>query len=127
MGRFTGDEGRFLSSDEANGLTGAYLERKKKQEIPEADTIRSEFFGINNLKMILNQPGCVGLRVYHAKRQEDINGNTHLIPRVLLVGIDGNGDEMLTLTLPLEEGMKDMPTSRDGTLGDGPVCPPACK
>ncbi|RCR68177.1 hypothetical protein [Larkinella punicea] len=118
--------GRFISKDEADQFKGAYQERKKQQQIPQEDTVRSEFFGSDNLHQILDQPGCIGIRVYHAKRRESVNGNEHLVPRVVLVGIDKNGREILELTDPVEAGMKDMPSGREGQLADGPICPPEC-
>ncbi|GAB3917035.1 hypothetical protein [Larkinella terrae] len=126
MSNINSGAGRFISNEEANQFKGAYEDRKKKQLIPEQDTVRSEFFGSNNLQKILDQPGCVGIRVYHAKRREKVNGTEHLVPRVVLVGVDKNGDEILTLTEPVEAGMKDMPAGRDGQLADGPLCPPEC-
>ncbi len=118
--------GRFISKDEADQFKGAYQERKKQQQIPQADTVRSEFFGSDNLQQILAQPGCIGIRVYHAKRRETVNGNEHLVPRVVLVGIDKSGREILELAEPAEAGMKDMPSGREGQLADGPICPPEC-
>ncbi|GAB3262961.1 hypothetical protein GCM10027347_29140 [Larkinella harenae] len=118
--------GRFISKDEANDFKGAYQKRKKEQQIPESDTVRSEFFGSDNLQRILSQPGCVGIRVYHAKRREKVNGTEHLVPRVVLVGVDENGEEILELAVPAEIGMKDMAAGQDGQLADGPLCPPEC-
>lgn len=86
--------------------------------------MRSEFFGINNIKQLLDTPGCVGIRVYHAKQREDINGNNHLAPRVVLVGVDANGDDLVSEET---DDMKDMPLGVGGSfLGRGPVCPPEC-
>ncbi|MFC5411146.1 hypothetical protein ACFPMF_17625 [Larkinella bovis] len=126
MSRITSGAGRFISQQEADQFKGAYQERKKAQLIPEEDTIRSEFFGSDNLQEILKQPGCVGIRVYHAKRREKVNGKEHLVPRVVLVGVDKSGKEILELSVPAETGMKDMPAGRDGQLADGPLCPPEC-
>lgn len=126
MSGITSGAGRFISQQEADEFKGAYQQRKKQQQIPEEDTIRSEFFGSENLQKILDQPGCVGIRIYHAKRREKVNGNEHLLPRVVLVGIDKNGDEILELAAPAETGMKDMPGAGSGQLADGPLCPPEC-
>ncbi|GAB3315928.1 hypothetical protein GCM10027299_05540 [Larkinella ripae] len=126
MSGITSRAGRFISEQEASEFKGAYQQRKKEQQIPDADTIRSEFFGSDNLQQILNQPGCVGIRVYHAKRREKVNGKEQLLPRVVLVGVDENGKEILELSVPAEAGMKDMPAGRDGQLADGPLCPPEC-
>ncbi|MGA0559213.1 hypothetical protein ACO2Q8_21320 [Larkinella sp. VNQ87] len=126
MSRITSGAGRFISEEEANEFKGAYQKRKKEQQIPDEDTVRSEFFGSDNLQQILNEPGCIGIRVYHAKRRETINGREHLVPRVVLVGIDKTGKEILQLTVPTEAGMKDMPGGKEGQLADGPICPPEC-
>ncbi|RRB15038.1 hypothetical protein [Larkinella knui] len=126
MSTLNSGAGRFISKEEADLFKGAYQQRKKEQKIPQEDTVRSEFFGSDNLQQILNQPGCVGIRVYHAKRREEVNGNEHLVPRVVLVGIDKNGKEILELSVPAEAGMKDMPAGREGQLADGPLCPPQC-
>ncbi|RRA97640.1 hypothetical protein [Larkinella rosea] len=126
MSSINSGAGRFISNEEANQFKGAYENRKKQQLIPEQDTVRSEFFGSTNLQQILDQPGCIGIRIYHAKRREKVNGTEHLVPRVVLVGVDKNGKEILQLTVPTETGMKDMPAGKEGQLADGPICPPEC-
>ena len=115
-------------------MKGAYHARKVDVVGLKPDEyVRSEFFGINQVQRLLNQEGCVGLRIHHAKRWEDANGNPtdpangQLKPRVLLTGVDANGNDM-----PIfddKTGIKDMPagTSAMRAVGDGPVCPPHCK
>ena len=129
MSLFAGTEGQFLKIAEAQELTGAYRQRKIKIGINEEEVIRSEFFGIDNVRQLLDQPGVVGLRVLHAKRREDIDGNPQeagrLTPRVILVGVDKDGNELVAESVG---GLKDMPDDGGftGFLGKGPLCPPQC-
>ena len=93
--------------------------------------VRSEFFGIENIRQLIDQPGVVGLRVHHAKSWEDADGNPlttgdgRLTPRVVLVGVDKNGNDLVNNAT---DGLKDMPDGRSfsGFLGRGPICPPEC-
>lgn len=126
---FTEDAGRFVSPREVEQLKETYRQRKLDAGIPEDDFVRSEYFGINQVMHLLSQPGCVGLRVHHAKRWEDAGGNPvspqdgQLRPRVLLTGVDGNGNDM-----PIRADNRSL---KDGdgdgqALGDGYQCPQHC-
>jgi hypothetical protein len=131
MSVFTQDAGRFLTPQEIKSMTGAYRTRKVAAGISEDEYVRSEYFGINQVMQLLSQPGCIGLRIHHAKRWEDIDGNPteegegHLKPRVLLTGVDARGNDM-----PIRSdygGLKDMPGGDEGeALGDGFQCPRHC-
>ena len=131
MSLFTGTEGQFLKPDEAAELISTYHQRKRKVGIKDAEIVRSEFFGIENLRQLLSQPGAVGLRVYHAKSWEDADGNPlttgdgRLTPRVVLVGVDRDGNDLVSSPA---EGLKDMPDEAgfSGFVGRGPICPPEC-
>ncbi|MCX6213273.1 hypothetical protein [Spirosoma sp.] len=132
MNVFTKDAGRILDPQETQALTGAYQERKLQVGLSKDEYIRSEFFGTNHIQYLLSQPGCVGLRIHHAKRWEDSDGKPtspdkgQLVPRVLLTGVDAKGKDM-----PIrvdKAGMKDMPAD-DGSgraVGDGRPCPQYC-
>lgn len=126
---FTEDAGRFVSPGEVKQLKGTYRQRKLDAGIPEDDVVRSEYFGINQVMHLLSQPGCVGLRIHHAKRWEDADGNPvssqdgQLRPRVLLTGVDSNGNDMPIRTD--NGGLKD--SDGDGqALADGYQCPRHC-
>jgi hypothetical protein len=129
---FTKDAGRVLSPKEAKLLKDNYKERKLAAHLKEDEYIRSEFFGADQVARLLSQPNCVGLRIHYAKRWEDKDGKPtetgkgQLIPRVLLTGVDANGDDM-----PIHAdlvGLKDMPeNSGDGAVGDGWTCPQHCR
>ena len=133
MNVFTKDAGRILEPTETQAMTGAYRKRKVEEAGLKADEfIRSEFFGLNQVQQLLNQEGCVGLRIHHAKRWEDADGNPtteekgQLIPRVLLTGVDEKGKD-----LPIsadKSGMKDMAVDTGGmrAMGEGFTCPQHC-
>lgn len=131
MSLFTEDAGRFLSSRETESMTGAYRDRKVAVGIGKDEYTRSEYFGINQVMRLLSQPGCIGLRVHHAKRWEDAEGNPtesgkgQLKPRVLLTGVNAEGKDMPIVAD--NAGLKD--ESDDGagqSLGDGRPCPQHC-
>ena len=132
MSVFTKDAGRVLKPAEVQKMTGAYRERKAAIGIPEDECVRSEYFGADHVLHLLNQPGCMGLRIHQAKRWEDADGKPtesnkgHLKPRVLLTGVDANGKDMPVFTD--QKGMKDMPQDGgDGeAVGDGHTCPRHC-
>ena len=54
--------------------------------------VKAHFFGEVIINQILNQPGCIGLRLYNA-----IDANNQ--PQILLVGVDANGDDMTNDTI----------------------------
>ena len=131
MSAFTKDAGRILSPTETKTMTGAYRTRKVDVVGLNPDVyIRSEFFGLNQIQHLINHPDCVGLRIHHAKRWEDANGNPtdankgQLVPRVLLTGVDAKGRD-----LPIyadKAGAKD-DDGGGGSVGDGHTCPQHCE
>ena len=82
---FTGNEGTFLKSNNAATLTAAW-----RSANPSA--VQAEFFGITNINTILNQSGCVGLRIYLGL---DSSGNIQLV----LCGATSNENDMLNYIL----------------------------
>ena len=132
MSVFTKDAGRILDPKETQEMVGAYRKRKIDVGLKPTEYVRSEFFGLDQVQNLLNQEGCVGLRIHHAKRWEDAKGNPtsegkgQLKPRVMLTAVDAKGNN-----LPIhadKAGMKDMPGKAGSmmALADGPVCPPHC-
>lgn len=130
MSVFTKDAGRFLAPQETKSMTRAYRERKVAAGISEDEYVRSEYFGINQVMQLLSQPGCIGLRVHHAKRWEDADGNPteegkgQLKPRVLLTGVDAAGKDIASRSE--YAGLKDDGDGNMQTVGDGPLCPSHC-
>ena len=94
---FTGNEGQFVTLEEASHWTATF------RESPNFDGVHAHFYGINKIKDLLKQTGCVGLRIYRAI--DDTNA-----PVLVLVGTDGEGND-LTNGLILEKGT---------------ACPPMC-
>ena len=90
MTSFNGDEGEFITTQEAKDMIDRYLKNK-----PEG-TVKAIFLGKNKIDQILSQSGCVGLRVYLGL---DENGAQQLI----MVGADTNMDDQ-TSGLVLDRG-----------------------
>ncbi len=72
---FTGFEDHFITLPEAAELTKNYRDMN-----PGA--VRGEFFGKNHLLNILQQPNCVGVRIYYGY---DTNVSK---PKMVIVGVD---------------------------------------
>ena len=128
---FTENAGRFLTANETKAMTDSYRDQKLAVGLSVDDYVRSEYFGINQINELLGKPGCVGLRIHHAKRWEDADGNPkkkgtgQLKPRVLLTAVDARGQDIATKQD--NRSLKDM--ARDGggdTVGDGYTCPQHC-
>lgn len=84
---FNGTEGGPITLAAAAAMTACY--RKLHPNETEA-----HFFGKNNINALLNQTGCVGVRVYYGDKPE---GGKELI----LVGVDANENDMLELIMDL--------------------------
>ena len=80
------------------------------------DDIRSHFFGFEIIQQILNEAGCVGIRIYYAN---DENGEKKLV----LVGVDAEGNDLL----PLDGEMMMMDGGEGNTIADASwPCPDYC-
>ncbi len=73
-----------------------------RRRAPEGG-VWGEFFGRDALSAALNQPGCIGLRIYYGKRND---GTSALV----LVGVDSSNADLL-------QGVM---------LESGVPCPPMC-
>ena len=94
---FNGNEGAAITLADAADLTANY-----RATITSGDTI-AQFIGRNKLLDILNQPNCMGVRIYYGL---DKQGDKKLV----LVGATANEDDMET-----------------GVLVDNlAACPPRC-
>ncbi|MFA9219999.1 MAG: hypothetical protein ACEQSL_02310 [Sediminibacterium sp.] len=78
---FTGNEGAVITLSDGSTMTADY-----RATISTGDTIALAV-GKNLLNSILQQTGCMGIRMYFAL---DEDGNKQLV----LVGVDANGDDM---------------------------------
>ncbi|MFD2514937.1 hypothetical protein ACFSRY_13755 [Pontibacter locisalis] len=101
MPRFDGTEGAPIALDQAASWTANY--RRNAAAGENGVVIKGHFYGKDILQKILDQPGCMGIRIYHAR---DGRGQRQLV----LVGANAEGEDMV-----------------EGTVADsGKLCPPDC-
>jgi hypothetical protein len=93
---FDGNEGSYITLTQANAWTSSY-----RSANPNA--VKAHFYGKTKLQEVLNQSGCVGIRMYRAI---DDTGALQLV----LVGVTSAGADM-TSGLILERSF---------------LCPPYC-
>ncbi len=70
---FTGDENHVITLDQATEYRTAF------EENPDTRDIKGHYFGKRDLLALLNQQGCVGLRMYYAANTDDNNKPTLVI------------------------------------------------
>ncbi|GHN02479.1 hypothetical protein WSM22_39680 [Cytophagales bacterium WSM2-2] len=103
---FNGSEGDALPLVTAQRWTANFQKNDTKG-------IKAHFFGMDIIKQILSQSGCVGIRMYYAL---DDNGERKL----LLIGVNANGDNLLPSTQMLD-------AEDPNTIGDMSwPCPTYC-
>lgn len=90
--------GSIITQEEAKELISAF-----KTKFP--GEVTSSFIGANNVKNILDQENCIGVRIYNG--YDDVNEKISLV----LVGVDLNENDMLE---------KEIIYDKINT------CPPAC-
>jgi hypothetical protein len=81
--RLTGRENHAITQREAKALL------KNHRDASPAGTLLGEFFGGETIRAILDQPNCVGLRIYLGRKQD---GNQALV----LTGVDQNGFDLMS-------------------------------
>lgn len=99
---FNGEEGQIITLTQASAWTANY------RNSANPDSVHAQFYGKNKLKTILNQTGCVGIRIY---KGIDDNG----APVLILVGTDANENDM-TSGYILERGIGCPPYCGGGGL-----------
>jgi len=88
---------QIITLDQASKYTSSYRAQAK------ADAIKGGLFWKDYVQKLLDQPGCIAMRYYHA---QDDKGN----PIIVLVGVNGDGHDIT-----------------DGVLLEfGVLCPPWC-
>lgn len=94
---FTGNEEHVVTFQEAKALKDNY------QESAGVEDILAFYYGKTFLLSVLNQQGCVGIRVYNGRKED---GKLELV----IVGVNADGDDIT-----------------DGIMGNRSVpCPPHC-
>jgi hypothetical protein len=94
---FTKDDGQYITLQDASSWTSNY------RNSSSYNGIKAIFYGKAKIAGIVNQTGCVGVRVYYAIDTTDT-------PVMVLIGVDANGNDIES-TMILERGI---------------ICPPNC-
>ncbi len=77
---FTGEEGTYITLTQGNTWTTSY-------RTANPNAVKAHFYGKVKLSQLLNQTGCVGIRMYRAI---DENGALELV----LVGVAASGADI---------------------------------
>lgn len=78
---FNGTEAKQVTLTEASGWTANF-----RNSVPSGTTL-AHFFGKDHINDILNQAGCMGVRIYNGIDEENQNV-------LIMVGADANEDDM---------------------------------
>ncbi|WP_324671756.1 hypothetical protein [Hymenobacter sp. GOD-10R] len=97
---FTGTEGESID----HKLAGQWTRNHREANPSE---IQGHFFGHKILENILQQKGCIGIRMYYALDEEN---NRHLV----LVGVDKDRNDMLNGPTAAD-GQEDVPAADELT------------
>lgn len=79
---FTGNEDHSISLEAASELTKNY------RDAEESSDIKGGFFGKSTIQRMLDQGGCVGIRIYYGREEDGT-------PRFILVGVKENEDDIV--------------------------------
>lgn len=83
---FNGNEGEVISLSTAAGWTANY-----RDQMGHGDP-KGHFFGKSKIQDILDQSGCVGIRMYHGIDDDDQKV-------IILVGVDADENDMTSGTI----------------------------
>ncbi|WP_299824001.1 hypothetical protein [uncultured Pontibacter sp.] len=100
MAKFDGTEGAPIDRALAAEWTANY--RRAEAEGAENTVIKAHFYGREILQRLLDQEGCMGIRIYYAR---DEKGQKQLV----LVGADAAGNDV-----------------EDLVVDSSKICPPDC-
>jgi hypothetical protein len=93
---FTGTESHNITLAEASDLTANYRNMHPGQPL-------GFYFSESAISSILNQPDCIGIRIYYAQQ---LDGT----PKMVISGVKANEDDLFNGTLA-EFGLKSPPFS----------------
>lgn len=124
--KYTGNEINLLSKSQVKEITEKYQKNENVLKKHGINYVKSEFFGINALKEIVDGCGCdvAGFRAYYGLTDEDYDndGRKKPTPNLVLIPVDFMGND-LTFKSALG-GMKDDPDENSGA--GGLKCPKNC-
>ena len=115
--KFTGEEGKFVTATDASKLTERYQSTQKEDKKKPGTFTEAQFFGNKQLQKLMKKDGCVGLRFYFAKTEDQ-----EICDQLVVVAVDADGKDLTSARI----GLKDMPADGDDALTDGPCCPHHC-
>lgn len=78
---FTGKEEHQITLEEAKKLIQNYKNKQTGEEI------KAHYFGKEALLKLLDQVGCVGIRIYYAAKDDET-------PELLIVGVNEEGSDL---------------------------------
>jgi hypothetical protein len=96
---FTGTEDNEISYNDAALLTQNY----RDAQVPGSNYVKGEYFSKASLESVLDQSGCVGIRIYYGLDENNVQ-------RLVIVGADANENDIVTGII----------------LEHGTLCPPHC-
>ena len=116
--KFTGQEGKFISSAEAARYTGRFHEKTQKEDQERGSYVEAQFYGKKQLQKLMEKEGCVGLRFYMG-----VSEDKELNDQIVVVAVNADGKDLTRTRI----GLKDMPGGDDDdALAEGPKCPHDC-
>ena len=97
-GKMNGNEGSMVTRPQAQLMMTNY---KNSPSFASNNSQAGILFGKNHITAILNQAGCVGVRIYYGKSGITSSDVAHLI----LVGTDDDGNDMPNTNFILDMGV----------------------
>jgi hypothetical protein len=99
MARVTGNEDHRISLEAAKALTQRHRaerrESKERGEPNEHSGVMGHYVGRAVLEEMLRQPGCVGIRLYHARHDDGR-------PTLVAVGVNAEANDLIEGTIAEE-------------------------
>lgn len=84
--KYDGHEDHIITLEQGTRLTRNFREN------PTAPTVNAGYFGRDCIVRILEQNGCVGIRMYYGRNDDGS-------PCLVLVGVDNTGEDLYNGTL----------------------------
>jgi hypothetical protein len=94
---FNGNEGEFITLEEGAAMTARF------RSSVQPGTVIGQFVGREKLMQILNQPNCMGVRLYYGLNDKNENS-------IVAVGVDSNENDL----------------TNGYIIDDTAKCPPRC-
>ena len=101
---YSGKEGRFVPLSLSKKWVANFRESNPEHT-------HAFYFGCELFENLLNEPGCVGIRINYA---QDDDGS----PKMVLIGVDKNGNNILKKNIKPPTELR---LSSDGKTGKGPL------